>query len=83
MGMHMAFFMCFPAANCRQGVVVLCMRLSGQFPNILFFHKDILHKKKPYTKKKPIKHTSNFYSDIFIRLRAYKANVQLLLRYYA
>ena len=49
------------------------MRSSGQ----LFFYKDILHTKKP------IKYTSNFYSDIFIRLKAYKAHKQLLLRYYA
>ena len=53
------------------------MRSSGQFSNISFFFIKIF-----YTKK-PIKHTSNFYADIFIRLRVYKANMQLLLRYYA
>ena len=47
LGMHMAFFMCFPAANCRQGVVVLYMRLSGQFSNILFFYLKIFYTKKP------------------------------------
>ena len=43
------------------------MRLLRQF-NYLFFYKDILHRKKP------AKHPSNVYSDIFMCLKKMHKN---------
>ena len=43
-------------ANNKMNLVVLYVRLSGQFSNIFFLYKYI------FTQKKPVKHTSNFYS---------------------